>query len=254
MRKGTTARQNVALLRDARGVQITLAWGMLWGFPGDRPAWYEELLAILPLLHHLQPPSGFGPLGLDRFSPYLDQAEAFGISDLRPYPGYRDFLPDSAAVEKVAYHFNGTYNCAAVEAPDLMRSVNQAVKSWQASWTGRQPPELRIRKYAGVFCLVDTRGLLGSRPVEVVGAGEARRLIVSEPYDDSPEQRSLIRRNLALHLDGYFVPLAVADQTVFAGVLAAAAATLRDAEAHAAASALPLHATRHTAPVAGSAP
>jgi hypothetical protein len=112
MRKGTTARQNVALLRDARGVQITLAWGLIWGFPGDRPAWYEETLAMRPLLHHLSTPAGFVPVSFDRFSPHFDQAEQFGISDLRPIPGYRDFLPAGAVVEKVAYHFTGTYRCA----------------------------------------------------------------------------------------------------------------------------------------------
>jgi hypothetical protein len=202
-----------------------LAWGLLWGFPGDRPAWYEETLAMLPLLHHLPPPAGFGPVSFDRFSPHFDQAEQFGISDLRPFPGYRDFLPAGAAVEKVAYHFTGTYRCAAVETPDLMRAVNQAVAAWQAAWTGRQPPELRIRKYAGVFCLVDTRGLPGCRPFESLSAHEARRLVVSEPYDDSPEQRSLIRRNLALRLDGYFVPLAVADQSIFMRLTEAAAST-----------------------------
>ena len=225
MRKGTTAAQNVALLRDARGVQITLAWNLLWGFPGDRPAWYEEMLAFLPLLHHLEPPTGFFALAFDRFSPYFDQAEQFGISDLRPYPGYRDFLPAGAAVEKVAYHFTGAYPCAAVDRPDLMRAVNQAVEAWRTAWTGRQPPELRLRKYAGVFCLVDTRGLPGGRPVEYLGAREARRLVVSEPYDDSPEQRVLIRRNLALRLDGYFIPLAVADQSIFVRVNEAAAST-----------------------------
>jgi len=225
MRKGTTARQNIALLRDARGVQIALAWSLLWGFPGDRPAWYEETLAMLPLLHHLQPPNAFAPLMFDRFSPYFDQAEQFGVSDLRPFPGYRDFLPAGAAVEKVAYHFTGTYRCAGIEAPNLMRAIDEAVGAWRAAWTGRQPPELRIRKYAGVFCLVDTRGLPGCRPIEFLGAREARRLVVSEPYDDSPEQRSLISRNLALRLDGYFVPLAVADQSIFMRLNEAAAST-----------------------------
>jgi hypothetical protein len=223
MRKGTTARQNVGLLRDARGVKISLAWALLWGFPGDRPAWYEETLAILPLLHHLQPPGGFGPVSFDRFSPYFDHAEQFGISDLRPFLGYRDFLPAGAAVEKVAYHFIGTYRCAANEAPDLVRAVNKAVKAWRAAWTGRQPPELRIRKY----------GLPGCRPIELLSAREARRLVVSEPYDDSPEQRSFIRRNLALHLDGYFVPLAVADQPIFMRLNEAAASTRAEPRASA---------------------
>jgi ribosomal peptide maturation radical SAM protein 1 len=215
MRKGTTARQNVALLRDARGVEITLAWSLLWGFPGDRAAWYEATLTMLPLLHHLQPPAAFGPLSFDRFSPYFDEAEHFGITDLRPYPGYSDFLPPNTAVEKVAYHFTGTFPCAAAEAPDLMRAINNAVNEWQASWTGRQPPELRIRKYAGVFCLLDTRGLPGCPPVEYLDPRKAKRLVMSELYDDSPEQKALIQRKLALHLDDYFVPLAVADQSIF---------------------------------------
>jgi hypothetical protein len=218
-------------MRDARGLQIALTWNLLWGFPGDRPAWYEEMLAMLPLLHHLQPPNAFAPLMFDRFSPYFDQAEQFGVSDLRPFPGYRDFLPAGAAVEKVAYHFTGRYRSAGVEAPNLMRAIDEAVGAWRAAWTGRQPPELRIRKYAGVFCLVDTRGLPGCRPIESLSAHEARRLVVSEPYDDSQEQRSLIRRKLALHLDGYFVPLAVADQSIFMRLNeAVAASTLPGAE------------------------
>src|SRR5262249_59457339 len=122
-------------------------------------------------------------------------------------------------------HFTGRSRGAAVEAPDLMGAVNQAVRAWQASWTGRQPPELRIRKYAGVFCLVDTRGLPGCRPFESLSAHEARRLVVSEPYDDSPEQRSFIRRNLALRLDGHFVPLAVADHSIFMLLNVTAAST-----------------------------
>jgi hypothetical protein len=182
---------------------------------------------MLPLLYHLQPPGVFAPLSFDRFSPYFDQARQFGISDLRPLLGYRDFLPAGAEVEKVAYHFTGTYRCAGQEAPELMRAVNKAVSAWQAAWTGRQPPELRVRKYAGVFCLVDTRGLPGCKPMESVSAQEARRLLVSEPYDDSLEHRSLVKRKLALRLDGYFVPLAVADESVFMRVNDAAAVSMR---------------------------
>jgi hypothetical protein len=65
----------------------------------------------------------------------------------------------------------------------------------------------------------------GGRPIEFLGAREARWLVVSEPYDDSPERRSFIRRNLALRLDGHFVPLAVADQSIFMRLNEAAAST-----------------------------
>ena len=39
-------------------------------------------------------------------------------------------------------------------------------------------------------------------PLEPLEAHDVRRLLVSEPYDGSPEQRALIRRTLALPLDG----------------------------------------------------
>jgi len=68
--------------------------------------------------------------------------------------------------------------------------------------------------------------------MESVSAQEARRLLVSEPYDDSAEQRALISRKLALHLDGYFVPLAVADDSVFMRVNDAVSATRLGRQQH----------------------
>jgi ribosomal peptide maturation radical SAM protein 1 len=215
MRKGTTARQNIGLLRDAGGVQISLAWNLLWGFPGDQCAAYEETLAMLPLIHHLEPPSGLSPLGFDRFSPYFNQADRFGIRNLRPYPGYYDFLPRGAPIEKVAYHFIGDYPCAGVDRPELMREIYKAVQNWRSAWATGQHPELRVYVQGGGYWLLDTRAIRDAPPNQPLSSAEARRLVVSDAYDDSPDQRSLIRDKLALKLDGYFVPLAVVDQSVY---------------------------------------
>ena len=88
MKKGVQARQNLMLLRYARAAGLQLYWNLLWGFPGDELAAYEETLAILPLLHHLQPPIGFGHISIDRFSPYFFQPEEFGIITFRPLAVY----------------------------------------------------------------------------------------------------------------------------------------------------------------------
>jgi len=216
MRKGVSARQNLMLLRQARAVGISVIWNLLWGFAGETLRAYEETLALVRLIGHLQPPGGFWPVMIDRFSPYFTDPAQFGIRDLRPLPGYADFLPPGAPVDKLAYHFMGTAPCASREAPELMREIQQAVASWRGRWSAAAPPELRVGEHAGIFVLVDTRGLPETEPVELLDADAARRLLRAERFDASAAQLELIERNLAVHLDGWLQPLALADPAVLA--------------------------------------
>ena len=48
MDKGVTARQNIALMRYARAVGLTLTWNLLYAFPGDHVEDYEETLRSCP--------------------------------------------------------------------------------------------------------------------------------------------------------------------------------------------------------------
>jgi ribosomal peptide maturation radical SAM protein 1 len=71
MNKGTTARHSLLYLRNAFCAGILTNWVLLWGFPGDTLADYEEVLDILPLIRHLTPPRWLQPMKLMRFSPIL---------------------------------------------------------------------------------------------------------------------------------------------------------------------------------------
>lgn len=106
MRKGTTARQGVELLKWARELGVEIVWNLLWGLPGEDPAWNEEMARLVPSLSHLQPPNAVGAVRLDRFSPLFEEREAWGIEDVRPYPayGYVYDLPDEA-LARLAAHF-----------------------------------------------------------------------------------------------------------------------------------------------------
>jgi len=86
MRKGTTALRNIQLLKWAREYGVGVEWNILYGFPGEVDADYEETLALIPKIAHLQAPSGIGPVRIDRFAPYYETPEAFGITGLRPLP------------------------------------------------------------------------------------------------------------------------------------------------------------------------
>jgi hypothetical protein len=54
-------------------------WNLLVGFPGEGEEVYQRYLDVLPLLTHLEPPTGVYPVRFDRFSPYHIQAQSYGL-------------------------------------------------------------------------------------------------------------------------------------------------------------------------------
>ena len=212
MKKGVSAAQNVNLLRDARGLDVSLVWNLLWGFPNDERRHYEQTLAMVPLLGHLQPPGGFWPVMIDRFCPYFEDPAAFAITNIRPLVGYLDILPSGAPVSKIAYHFAGDFESAAYAEPELLRDIQSSIERWRTAWMSDRRPELRLGEYRGSFILVDTRGLPETESFELVDEEEASLLIAAQPYNGRPQQRSLIDRKRALRIDDSFVPLAVIDR------------------------------------------
>lgn len=110
MRKGVTMLQNIQTLKWCRELGIDVAWNMIWGFPGETARDYEQCTALVPLLTHLQPPGMRAPIRLDRFSPYFEQAQDFGITNVRPHLAYEHLydLP-APAIANLAYFFRFDY-------------------------------------------------------------------------------------------------------------------------------------------------
>jgi ribosomal peptide maturation radical SAM protein 1 len=215
MKKGVSAPQNVAFLRYARSVQFEyVAWNLLHSFPGDEPRDYEETLQLLPLLRHLCPPTGTWSLSIDRFSPYFDHPSQYGISNLRPYAAYAGVYPASAALEKVAYHFDGDYQSAARENQDIVSSLKAEIEAWRAAWFSedREQPILFVQRLSEhAFLLHDTRGLDGTEEVQFLSRDEAKLVLAGRPLPASEAAGWVFERKLAVELDGVYVPLAVAE-------------------------------------------
>jgi ribosomal peptide maturation radical SAM protein 1 len=110
MRKGTSAAQNVQLLKWCRESGVKPLWNLMYGFPGENPADYEAMAEMMGAIRHLQPPVGFGAIRLDRFSPNFDRAEAFGIVNIRPDRNY-GFIYGLGESElfNLAYYFEHDY-------------------------------------------------------------------------------------------------------------------------------------------------
>jgi len=213
MKKGVTARQNLALLRYARATGLGVFWNILYDFPGDQPEDYETTLELMPLIHHLRPPTGVYSVRLDRFSPYVNDPAAYGISNLEPAPIYASVFPSHADLRSLAYQFTGEYACASTFHPELHEMLHYASCEWRNSWkTGSPPPVLSLADGGdGYYTLTDTRDLDGTEMFQFLDEEEARTVLMGGPLDRQPLAEWAIERKLAVTLDGWCVPLAVTD-------------------------------------------
>lgn len=216
MKKGVLARQNLMLLRYARATAMNLRWNIIWGFPGDEIAAYRETLHLLPLLHHLPPPAGTGCLRIDRFSPYHTRPEDYGIREIRPFAAYHDVLPDGAEVEKIAYHFSGTYHSESLEHRDVIRELIREVARWHERWWqgAAEAPAVEVRHFNGDLTLFDTRGIPDTDPELTLTPDQAAALLTAGPATGLPVERWAVERKLAVLVDGWKVPLATADSAL----------------------------------------
>lgn len=225
MDKGVTAKQNIALLRYARSTGIAVDWNLLWKFPGDELYEYEEILELAPLMHHLEPPSGFFPLSIDRFSPYYDEPERYGLTNIRPWHSYAQLLPHTADVDKVAYHFIADYESASGANLDMMREIEEAIFTWQEKWKDthvtfsfgtvqvKEQPILEVTQCDdGTFLLRDTRPSVDNPDEMQLTQAQASAVLAPRRYEPNPEIEWAIQHKFGVVLDEHhYVPLATAD-------------------------------------------
>jgi ribosomal peptide maturation radical SAM protein 1 len=175
MNKGTTTLQNVQLLRWCEEQGVVAEWNLLYGFPGEDPADYDAMLPVIDAIDHLRPPSGLGPVRLDRFSPYHADPARHGIVDVRPMAVYRHLydLPEHE-LARVACYFDFAY--ADGRRPlAYAAAVVDRIERWMASGASGR---LTQREDGGRTVLTDTRpgsrgevALTGWR-AEVYGAAD----------------------------------------------------------------------------------
>jgi ribosomal peptide maturation radical SAM protein 1 len=143
MKKGTTAFQNIKLLKSCALHGINPEWNLLVGFPGESEDVYRRYVQLIPLLTHLHPPCGVFPVRFDRFSPYYYQADKYELN-LRPLDFYPLIYPfEEGDLSNFAYYFmdrntedaEPQYFVAMVEWIDKLRAK---VGHWRALWRDPQ--------------------------------------------------------------------------------------------------------------------
>ncbi len=192
MRKGTTACQNIQLLKYCLECGVIPAWGILCGFPDSDPQWVAEVGRKLPWLMHLPPPNGTTPIRFDRFSPYHSEAVERGLV-LDPLPAYQQIYPIQASdLEQLAYFFceRGGRSREVEEAIGVSR---EATTAWRDMfWSGDRPLLQIVDESVDRIEIVDTRPISPITRHELFGF-EAKLLKAAE---DACSEKSLRKRLL----------------------------------------------------------
>jgi hypothetical protein len=161
MSKGCTGFQNIQLMRWCREVGIEVSWNILGGFPGEDPAEYERMAALIPRLTHLDPPCSCGMVRLDRFSPFHGEPERFGFTNLRPAQAYFYVFPlGRRDLSKLAYFFDFDYPDRR-DPQTYLAPVQRETRRWIDGRAAAEPPRLDAH-FAG-----DRLTIFDSRPTAV---------------------------------------------------------------------------------------
>jgi len=154
MDKGTTRLQNVQMLKWCGELRLGVIWNLLYGFPQELPDEYAAMASLMPLLYHLPPPSGVCKVRLDRFSPYWQDPERYGIRNVRHYwsfgVAYAGLDPDQW--DRVAYFFE--YDHADGREPlSYAGGAVEVVNEWRA----RYAEKVTLEILPGTDRVLDTR-------------------------------------------------------------------------------------------------
>jgi ribosomal peptide maturation radical SAM protein 1 len=133
MKKGCTGFQNIQLLRWCQELGIEVVWNILAGFPGEPSAEYARQANLVPLLTHLQPPTGCTPIRLDRFSPFYMSPADFGFERVRPAAAYYYVFPlERRELARLAYFFEFDYRDGRGPNSYVKRLQEETIKWWNA--------------------------------------------------------------------------------------------------------------------------
>lgn len=136
MKKGVTAIQNIALLKWCKDYGIEAAWNLLYGFPGETAADYDETANYLEAIPHLRPPGTAAVIRLDRFSPNFNQADHFGIVDIKPFSLYGFVYPlPPERIGNLAYFFEYRHRDGRAPETYLGRTL-ELVNRWRENSGG----------------------------------------------------------------------------------------------------------------------
>ena len=160
--KGNRAIKNIEFLKWCRIAGIDALWNLMYGFPAEEDAWYEEIVGLIPLLTHLKWPI------LDKFryqrkSNYTLEKEKYGVEPV-PHSMYRCFMGKDEAFH-AAYAEYYEVPGARFAYEDRLR---QAVRRWMTE--SMQGASLTYERTAEGLLIRDSRACAAAPEILLRGA------------------------------------------------------------------------------------
>ena len=164
MNKGTTRLINISTLKWAKEFDVHAYWNFIYGFPGEDPSEYDEIIKLIPLLYHLEPPFGFSHIRFERFSNYVNNPAYFGIKSLKPSKIYNLIFRelDKDNINDIAFYFDAEYE-------DRSGKYEAKLLEAVAEWRIRRDAALDVFSYDDSIKIVDTRDLKNNRELSFKG-------------------------------------------------------------------------------------
>jgi ribosomal peptide maturation radical SAM protein 1 len=157
MQKGTTMLQNIYLLKLCKEINIWPYWNIIVGFPGEPIEEYYRMSQLVPILFHLHPPEFFSKFRLSRYSPYFQEADRYGITDIQPLPMYRMIYPfDQDTIRKLVYFFEHDYSDKRIVS-EYTNDLKKRINEWKYLWQEREIPILNLAFAKDMIIIRDTR-------------------------------------------------------------------------------------------------
>jgi ribosomal peptide maturation radical SAM protein 1 len=224
MDKGSNALMNIQTLKWCRQYGVPADWNLLYGFPGEQPEDYRRTRDLVPLLTHLDPPTGCGPIRLDRFSPNFDRAEEKGLIRVRPMSWFRYLYPfDSRTLADLVYYFDFDYRTP-IDSGGHLPSIEAGIRQWQG-----RGDTMHAQSIDDTVVIRDRRRHAGGGDLRITGetariyefCDKARGLAqireMLQQYGDTPWSLEgtqatlddLVRRQLMVEENGRYLSLAV---------------------------------------------
>jgi ribosomal peptide maturation radical SAM protein 1 len=156
MRKGSSSFINLRFLKWAHYYGIRVAWNVLYGFPGETVEDYGSMTQLMQRLAHLPPPDDCGAIRMDRFSPYHNTPQQWGLDRVRPDPRYAMVYPEPIRAAEIAYYFD--FDNPARLPDQTYAPLRQLITHWQRTWADISPhPVLTYTRTTAQIRFLDTR-------------------------------------------------------------------------------------------------
>jgi ribosomal peptide maturation radical SAM protein 1 len=163
MRKGVSPLQNIQLLKWSEELGIFCGWNMIHGLPGETRQSHQNMIEMIPKLHHLRPPSGSGKFQLHRFSPYFEHPEEFQIQWTGAHPSFKDAFPiPTSDLDELVYLHN--FVALGDSAPPDGSALENALKAWGKAYERGASLKIAIQE-DGSSVIEDKRRLVPNGPV-----------------------------------------------------------------------------------------